>query len=248
MVIKSPLRSWSVVLPPSFTLHSLYEFVFRLTKGRYPKFELLHKDHRLPFSNTSISELISRSCAVFVAPLEADILVTTSQVTEDMCLVKIYKFSPVKASHAYWVSKNTTKTLAPVVFYDYLYEFSKDTSTSVGYPFAIWRNVYNEGDGHFRGSREYHWESLSDFLNYRFATGILHEESFLDDKDTEGNWLSRSREQRPVVLKLGLSRPRDRINGPQRSSRLDVLKQIFDVNKFVSVVNKAGIGEWETIV
>jgi hypothetical protein len=242
--IKAPLGSWTKMLPGSVTMRSLYELVFRLTKGRHPKFELRHKNVLLPFSLVTVSEIIDRTHPVFVTPLEAETSPTASTEMEDLCLVKVYESSVQTPYHAYWEPENTTKTLASVVFSYYRYKFSQNPFTVIGPPFTIWRNLYDAGDGRRSGSTAHHWHSLSIFLSYKYATGSLNEESMLDGKDAEGDWLSRSRERNPIVLKLRLGTAPNRRRSSKYLSRLDVLKQTFDafINRVLAYNFQTHIG------
>jgi hypothetical protein len=232
-------------LPGSVTMRSLYELVFRLTKGRYPHFELRHKSAVLPFSLATVSEIIDRSHSVYVTPQEAKTASAASTETENLCLVKIYdKSSTLKPRHAYWEPKNTTRTLASIVFSYYRYIFSQHSSTIIGPPFTIWRNLYNAGDGNNTGRTEHHWEHLSKLLNYKRGTGNLNEESLYDSKHTEGDWLSRSMKQQPIVLKLQLGKQSNKKRDPKYLSRLDVLKQTFDafINRVLAYNFQTHIG------
>ncbi|KAF1851177.1 uncharacterized protein K460DRAFT_423776 [Cucurbitaria berberidis CBS 394.84] len=61
--IKSPLNTWSVMLPRDLKLKELWEIAFRLTMGRYMSYELQHRNSRVPPSQDSISD--SLASAVF---------------------------------------------------------------------------------------------------------------------------------------------------------------------------------------
>jgi hypothetical protein len=242
--IKSPIGSWAKNLSGLFTMRSLYELVFRLTKGRYLKFELRHKSALLPFSLATVAETIDRSHIIFVTPLDAAAVPAASTEMEDLCLVKIYKFSDQTPCHAYWEPKNTTRTLASVVFSYYRRKFSENPFTVIDHPFAVWRNMHDAGDGHHQGWTEHHWESLSRFLKYPSATGNLNEESLYESKHAEDDWRSKSMEQQPVVLKLQLGRAPKKARNPTYLSRLDVLKQTFDafVNRVLAYNFQTHIG------
>jgi hypothetical protein len=226
--IKSPLGLWVKELPGSVTMRTLYELAFRLTRGRYTKFKLRHKSSVLRFSLATVSEIIDRRHSVYVTPQEAETASATSTETEDLCLVKIYKSSDQTPCHAYWEPKNTTRTLASVVFSYYRHAFSQPLFTDIDPPFTIWRNLYNAGDGNPTGWTEHHWENLSKFLNYTHASGNLGEEPLYGSKHGENDWRSRSMKQQPIVLKLQLGGPPNKERDPKCLSRLDVLKQTFD--------------------
>jgi hypothetical protein len=244
ITIKSPLKLWTKKLPGLFNMRSLYELVFRLTKGRYLKFELRHKSALIPFSLATVAEIIDRSHPIFITPLDVGTVSTASTETEDLCLVKIYKSSDQTPCHAYWEPKNTTRTLASVVLSYYRHKFSENPFTVIDHPFTIWRNLHDAGDGHHLAWTEHHWESLSRFLRYPSATGNLNEESLYDSKHTEGDWRSRSIEQQPTVLKLQLGRANNKARDPTYLDRLDVLKQTFDafINRVLAYNFQTHIG------
>jgi hypothetical protein len=245
ITIKAPLGSWTKRLPGSATMGTLYQLVFRLTKGRYSEFELHHKNALLPFSTDTVSEIIDHSHSVYVTLQEAKTSSAASTKTEDLCLVKVYdESSTLTPRHAYWEPKNTTKTLASVVFSYYRHIFSQHSSTTIGPPFIIWRGLYSAGDGNYTGWTEHHWEDLSKFLDYEHGTGNLSEESLYDSKHAADDWLSRSVKQQPIVLKLQLGNPPTEKRDPKYLSRLDVLKQTFDafINRVLAYNFQTHIG------
>jgi hypothetical protein len=67
--MKTPLKSYTMVLPRAFVLKDLYELAFRKTMGRYPKFELRHKNAVLSTSSTQTLQMtIASADEVFVTP------------------------------------------------------------------------------------------------------------------------------------------------------------------------------------
>ncbi|KAF2730390.1 U-box-domain-containing protein [Polyplosphaeria fusca] len=44
---KSPLIAWSLEISPNMTIRDIYQVAWRMTKGRYPAFELQHRDRVL---------------------------------------------------------------------------------------------------------------------------------------------------------------------------------------------------------
>jgi hypothetical protein len=115
--LKSSLSSWSMELPRTLTLRHLYTLAFRLTKGRYTKFELRHKNAALPYSYATLEAVVTSTIDVFVAPLGSTATPSANAKLSDMCLVKVYTSQDYTTPVcSYWESKSTTKTLATVVF------------------------------------------------------------------------------------------------------------------------------------
>lgn len=245
MRLKSPLEHWTIDLPRDLTVQELHELAFRRTKGRYPKFELRHDNTLLPSSQAPISHYIHCGPDVFITPLEAATATTVNSITEDLCLVKIYT-SYEQPDYAYWELKNTTKTLASVVFSYYAWKITKQPLSSVGMPFTIWRNLHDIGDKHLCGTIEPHWQSLSKLLNPQFTTGHLNEESMVDTKSVEEERLRKVWiEGQPLVLKVQLGEPAIPDDDNRKTlSRLEVLKQMFDafVNRVLAYNFQTHIG------
>ncbi|KAF1351667.1 hypothetical protein EJ07DRAFT_168877 [Lizonia empirigonia] len=239
--IKSPLESWSLELPSTLTLQDLYMLAFRLTKGRYMKFELRYKNARLPCSLEGLQPKISSLFHVFITPLET----TPSPVnSSEMCLIKVYSSDEETPIFSYWESKTTTKTLASVVFRYYRHKFSIYPFPCVQSPFIIWHNLRDIGDGQYRGRYAGHWEALSKFFNQQNATGSVHAESMYDEPDTfRGRNSLPGRD--PLVLKLNLGpTPNLRAEQHKTLSRLDVLKQMFDafINRLLAYSFQTHVG------
>ncbi|KAF9695209.1 hypothetical protein EKO04_006853 [Ascochyta lentis] len=241
--IKSPLKSWSVVLPRTLTLRQLYALSFRLTKGRYAKFELRQKNAALPYSDQTLKTGVASAIDVFFTPLDST--ASSSAKPNDMCLIKVYRsldYSTPKCS--YWESKNTTKTLASVVFRYYRQKFSEYPYAIVEDPFVVWHNLRDIGDNERRGRTLVHWEALSDYFNSQNATGTVNAESMIDASVMAQDPFSRP-VSGPLVLKLSLgSAPSPKAEQRKTLSRLDVLKQMFDafVNRLLAYSFQTHVG------
>jgi hypothetical protein len=88
--VKSPLNIWSLSLPRNLKLSELWELSFRLSKGRYMRFELRHRNARLPQTEATIGSTINNDHAVFISPLKSGSRNTGANVSDQMCLVKVY--------------------------------------------------------------------------------------------------------------------------------------------------------------
>ena len=232
--LKSPLETWSMLLPRSLKLKELWEIAFRMTKGRYMSYELQHRNGRVPPSQESIFTVINTDHAVFIMPLETTTSSNTNTGTEELCLVKVYGDSYAQPDLSYWEPKHTTKSLASAVFRYYRQKFTLRSTTPVESPFVFWTRLHDRGDNHCNGTIVYeHWKPISQFFNRTDSTGKLALESCVDKLDDEGleaadTWRDGGGD-RPYVFKLCLGAPpRSGKSRDNTLSRLDVLKQMFD--------------------
>jgi len=88
-----------------------------------------------------------------------------------------------------------------------------------------------------------HWNALTQFFNYRNATGTIHEESMVDTPELAGGL--HAAPSGPLVLKLTLgSAPSKSAIERKTLSRLDILKQMFDafVNRLLAYNFQAHVG------
>lgn len=98
--------------------------------------------------------------------------------SQSLCLVKVYNHRDYSTpACSYWEPKRGAKTLSSLLFRYYRHKLSKYAYSAVDAPFVIWHNLYSTGDNHCRGAMMDHWNVLSQFFNYRNATGTIHEES-----------------------------------------------------------------------
>ncbi|KAI4936692.1 hypothetical protein J4E86_011309 [Alternaria arbusti] len=233
VTLRSPLETHSMHLPFNLTAIELWEIAFRLTKGRYPSYELRHRNAQVPATSEPIETIINAAHEVFITPLERKPS-TDSNNVEELCLVKIYRGSsfddPVVS---YWVPKQTTKSVASAAFRYYRQRFMERSMSAVEKPLAFWTCMRDAGDNGWRGTTIHnHWGRISLYLNGASSTGILSNESCVDklvddensesadDEDTTGN--------RPLVLKLCLRSAGSSSKKRVSLTRLDVVKQMFD--------------------
>lgn len=246
---KSPLDTWSVVLPRELKLVELWEIAFRLTKGRYINFELQHRNAQVPSTDAAIYTVINESHTVFITPVG----LTTSSTNlgkEDICLVKVYGASHKDTVVSYWEKQTTTKSLASAVFKYYRQKFMVNSSHVVEKPFVFWTGLERAGDGHSRGTvLEGHWQPLSQYFNRAYSTGTLNKETCVDessdieDTNDESNH-SQSGSTQPLVFKLQLAGPPMSAEKRNTLTRLDVLKQMFDafINRILAYNFQTHIG------
>lgn len=268
VTIKSPLDTWSLLLPRNMKLSELWEVGFRLSKGRHPQFELQHLNMRLDPTRETIASAINADHPVFIVPWDSfsnSIQAETTNATEELCLVKLYSHSYDFVT-SYWEPKNTRRTLTSTIFRYYHAKFSAKPWTKVEQPFVFWSKLHNSGDNFCTGNiLEGPWEPLSKFFAPSYCTGKLAEEECVDkqlDDNEDVPVESGSGRDAPLVLKLSLGKPRSTATALTRTlSRLDVLTQMFDafINRllaygfqthlgFVTFGNKAYVSQGITNV
>ncbi len=232
VTFRSPLNTWTLALPQKLTLRDVWEIAFRLTKGRFPKYEVQHKNVQLPLSQDQIHAKLDTAHTVFITPADSATS-NAGQEMEELCLVKVYCDSYAEPNTAYWEPKTTTKSLASTVFRYYRQKFMRYPSAVIEEPFVFWTKMVDAGDGYRTGTVLHnHWELLSQYFTKQGATGRLKQESFVDknkddeDSDDRLDLESYSGDQ-PLVFKvyLGGKPSSDKVD---LLSRLDVLKQMFD--------------------
>tara|TARA_R110002003_G_scaffold48_14_gene4033 strand:+ start:19078 stop:22614 length:3537 start_codon:yes stop_codon:yes gene_type:complete len=250
--IKSPLNTWSLLLPRTLKLQELWELSFRLTKGRYMQFELQHRNARLDPSQQSISASVNIDHPVFIIPLEASSS-AQDNTSEELCLVKVYHWSSYdQAVTSFWEPKKTTRSLASTVFRYYRHNFLTRYSVEVEEPFEFWTGLRDDGDKHYYGAmHDGQWEPLSSFFIPAKSTGRLANESCVDNEENANdNECSRqastlTNADRPLVFKVVLGMPSQPAEKRTATlSRLDVLKQMFDafINRLLAYSFQTHIG------
>ncbi|KAH5558945.1 peptidylprolyl isomerase [Parastagonospora nodorum] len=233
--LRSPLDTWSLLLPRKLKLLELWELAFRLTKGRYHSFELQYRNARLATSETTISTALGVGQPVFITPADSQTISTaTTGDMQEICLVKVYKRFSGQMILSYWEPTNTTRSVGSAVFKYYRAKFAANSSAAVDGPFVLWTGLEDVGDGAVCGTvLESPSNTLSKYFNEHMSTGILTEEPCIakvkdDTKDDVAAREGRDITQ-PLVFKLTLGNAPSSLEIKRnRLSRLDVLKQMFD--------------------
>ncbi|KAF4633485.1 hypothetical protein G7Y89_g4628 [Cudoniella acicularis] len=233
----SRLGSFTREVPKSLTVTTLYRIAFQGIKGRHTVFELNSENVFLapsaqPISSTNLHD----NSIVHINARELDSLTASADQgtsSPEVCLVKVYEnFAHVLFS--YWTPKNTTKTLASVVFRYWRYRFNQ-TPRQVPRDFVIWTELRDQGDTHIVGSTPCHWEPLSTYLKPSSAMGKLKDEKVYDPVTPDNEDVDMNGPQ-PLVLKILLGGEGKKKRPGNNLSRLDVLKTMFDafVNRILA--------------
>jgi hypothetical protein len=144
--IKSPLNTWSLQLPRTLKLLELWELSFRLTKGRYMRFELQHKNAPLPPSQDTIESAVNAGHTVFLTPLDTAPVADQDTPTEELYLVKLYAESYARPLTSYWEPKKTTRSLGSALFRYYRHKFMMEPTTRIEGLRAFYHNIHSVGD------------------------------------------------------------------------------------------------------
>jgi hypothetical protein len=243
--LKSPLNTWSLMLPRNLKLAELWEVASRLTKGRYSSFELQHRNIRLSPNQSMISSSLHPDHTVFITPTGSNAARSGLHGTEGLCLVKVFDASFRNTVVSYWEPKNSARSIRSTIFRYYRANFTASLRTSVEEPFTLWTGLRDVGDGQLHGTViGGPWERLSLYFNTRSATGTLEDESCID-KSEEDSVRRQPGHTQPLVFKLALGRAPSS-NKKERNflSRLDVLKQMFDafINRLLAYNFQTHIG------
>jgi hypothetical protein len=209
----SDLGSFNRRVRTAMTVNELYQVAFQGAKGRHPRFELYSKNVFAPPSERLLSSTnIQNNSEVHII-----VPATTAGGSrggndgvqyEDLCLVKVYRVYE-KMMFSFWTPRNSTATLATVLFRYWRYLLKEDKSALV-LAKTVWTGLVDAGDKNYRGNPRNHWEALSYYMNPLFANGSLaiedifgnRDESSGSDEDVE---MSNASMQNPLVLKLQVS-------------------------------------------
>ncbi|KAF2824079.1 hypothetical protein CC86DRAFT_421855 [Ophiobolus disseminans] len=246
VVLKSPINTWSLMLPRNLTLYELQEMAFRLTKWRHSDFELQHRNVRLPSTTAALGSLLNQDHTVFVTPLGGKATSIGSHGAEELCLVKVFDKTFDQIVVSFWEPKNSTRSVGSTVFRYYRAKFTANPTTAVEDSLVLWTQLRDVGDGQLNGTViEGPWERLSQYLNATCATGTLTDESCVDKMDETTRVSNSTGSARTLVLKVALGRPPTNSRRERNQlSRLDVLKQMFDafINRLLAYNFKTHVG------
>jgi hypothetical protein len=212
----SRLGSFNRQVPRALSINTLYRLAFRGMKGRHAQFELHLKSALLEPSESTLTSANIRHNSV----IHIDVPETRSPDTappegadadlEELCLIKVYR-NYDQMAFSYWIPRKTTSTFVSVIFKYWRHLFRSDSRQYI-YELTPWTGMYNEGDGHTRGSCHDHWDKLSGFLSLHHAKGKLKNEKLCDadplgtseddaDEDVE---MGHQQVATPLVLKIFL--------------------------------------------
>ena len=167
-----PKGIFSHKVPRIVPASQLYELAFRGMRGCCPRFDLIYLSERMKpetFTGLQRDPIIKISVSETAAAQAG---------FNELSLIKVFEdWKPTRTSVNYWVPKNTTNTLASIIFR----HWRRLAERSIGhfdakYDVQVWTDLHYRGDGSISGTPQDEWESVSTLLTPRRATGILEDE------------------------------------------------------------------------
>ncbi|CAK3843880.1 bifunctional E2 E3 enzyme [Lecanosticta acicola] len=228
-------------------VNDLYRLVFRGLKARYAIFQLAKGERTIyPSTSTLHSEGFCHGDTITIRLADdADMVTagpTTSTVSGEMCLIKVYRDISGPAC-SYWVRRDTTLSLRSI-----LWKYWRSTFANDGMPVieehAVWTHMENNGDGLLSGWSNSCTDGLSQFLNRTACFGKLSPEPAYKEEQNDFSALAEATQ--PLVLKVYIHPPIESIErrDKMKFSRLDVLKQMFEalINRLLAYGFKSHVG------
>ena len=125
----------------------------------------------------------------------------------------------------FWVKRDTTQTLVSVQWKYWRHRFQNSNHI---YPSEkqVWTDLSHSGDTLMTGQPRHNSEKLSTFLTTVHCFGRLGDEKVYQEDSTVARG---SDSGQPMVLKVKLEGPWRRNRERGKLTRLDVLKQMFEV-------------------
>ena len=229
----SRVGSFSRKISRTMNLKNLYKLAFRGLKARALVFQLSTNRYG-PLTPTPEADVSSRQIRdgdhinIRIAeddPTTNDATGSEAPPTTDMVLVKVYEDAD-DILFGYWVKKNTAQTLESVLWKYWRSKISAVPLYSFISAKQVWTDMNNSGDQLLTGTPQDNTEKLAALLTRQHCFGHLGAEKvYKEDTVMQGFG-------QPLVLKVKICPPWQ----PQRErntfTRLDVLKQMFEVSRF----------------
>lgn len=246
----SRVGSFTRTIARTTTSRDLYRLAYRGLKAKFEAFQLsVHRFGMLSpnTDNTASSMGLMDSDHITIRiPEDTDPLRIASRgsarpvqgAIPEMCLVKVFGCTDdEKEIFAFWVPRNTTNSLASVIWKFWRHRLVNKRRLGPG-PVKLQTNLEKMGDGWFRSTRCKSTERLAAYLTLGQCTGHLEPESIFSDN--AGTLASQTSHK---VFKI-LVREKDEEDKGYRLTRLDVLKQMFEalINRMLAYNYKNHVG------
>ncbi|KIW06114.1 uncharacterized protein PV09_03281 [Verruconis gallopava] len=218
----SRLGTFARTLKASITCEELYHVAFQALRGRHASFDLKLQGRLnaiTPSNDAATAKGLHYNCTVNI--ILQDTGNHTSNSTGDKCLIKVYR-NTRKCHFSYWVPKDSDLSVASILFKYWRQRWPPEEPLTET---CVWHNMKDSGDGHSTGYILNPWEKLKTYLTSTHARGSLNDEAVFDDPSAPYQG----------VLKIFIGRKPEKLQ-KVRTSRMDVLKQIFDqfVNRTIA--------------
>ena len=226
----SRLGSFSRKISSNLTLKQLYMLAFRGLKGRALVFQLT-TDRFGPLTPTPEAIVSSRNIHngdhISIRIAEDDptgATPTNVSRSNDQFLVKVYAKNDTML-FGYWVKRENSRTMTSVLWKYWRYMFRTSRHVDVRSR-QIWLDMQDSGDGLLRGTPTADTEMLATYLTRAHCFGHLGEEKVYKE---DGPGRPSNTFNHPLVLKAMVMHPWKPSRDRNRLTRLDVLKQMFEV-------------------
>lgn len=234
---QSNLGAFVLTVSHDMFINDLYKLAFRALSGRHNVFQLAHDGSRViqPSAATISSlELATKVSVVIRITDELDVGALTPTASGSLALIKIYHSSGPLAV-AYWIDRSTPVTMESIIWKYWRSQFDIHHYHHI-HNYQPWMSMHDNGDGMRTGQPcEDLKTRLSTYLGRHFCSGILGDETvFINPLD----WCQH------LVLKLQMNHFPCRKSKRSILSRLDVLKQMFElfINRILAYGRKTHVG------
>lgn len=260
----SPLATFVRQIPSSLSVNDLYRLAFRGSGGRHTQFSLILNNVAIrPSSHTISSHRIVGGSSIWIRWQDSE--TTTSRFrsaiaapSSPLCLVKVFPTNTSSSAlFTFWIGENTTDTIGSVIVKAWRYKLKLHSRAEYKTE-TVWTSLKDDGDGWVIGALLRPWEPIAKYLTARYATGKIGHEGVVNrvegqdesdgdvDMDTNGDGTSASAPPTPdpLVLKLSFGGGDSGKSSGQRTTRMEVLKQMFEalVNRLSAYRYKTHVG------
>lgn len=228
----SRVGSFTRTISSAMNLKDLYKLAFHGLKARVLVFQLSTERYG-PLAPTPEATVSSRNIRngdhINVRIAEDDPMSTNSTAvgarqSGDRVLIKVYH-NKDDMLFGYWVKRDNTQTMSSVLWKYWRYMF-QNSNFVYAIEKQVWTDLEDSGDGLLRGTPILNTEMLATYLNRSHCFGHLGPEKVYKS-DTASNRMNF--DNQPLVLKVQVMLPWKRREERNRLTRLDVLKQMFEV-------------------
>jgi predicted transcriptional regulator len=240
ITFSSRLGAFERSVKASTTCSDLYHLVFQALRGRHSTFELKIQGRIAqiePSTDAASEKGVRNGCTINIALPDTNTTGSSSINTSmghvsDKGLIKVYG-NTKHLLFTYWVSKTTNVSMGSVLFKYWRKVVLPWGIAGLMSSLRTWTNMTDSGDGHSRGWIRKPYDKLSTYLTAVYAKGNFEEEDVFDKPKGQYNG----------ILKVYISTKPPK-NARLRTSRMDVLKQMFDqfVNRIIAYGYNTHIG------
>lgn len=227
----SKVGSFQRDISSKMSLKDLYKLAFRGLKGKFITFQL-STDRYGPLNPSPEAKVSSRGINsgdhITIRIADDDPTSGSNSINSgrrsDFVLVKVYEHSK-NMLFGYWVKRDTTCTLATVLWKYWRHNFYLGYGDEAHNKKQVWTDMSDSGDNLLRGMPQETTEQLSTYFTRQHCFGSLAAEPVFKVPGGAGNL----GQDAPLVLKVWISSPWKPHRENIRLTRLDVLKQMFEV-------------------